>query len=406
MQNKAPKPLIAIACGGTGGHFFPGLAVAEALQMRGCKLLLLISPKEVDQQAVRTLHGIEVATLPAVGLERGRGTAFLTGFIRSWGMARRLFRTHRPAAVLGMGGFTSAPPVLAGTRQGSMAFLHEANSIPGRANRWLAHVVDEAFVYFQEASGRLWQQRVRTTGMPVRSQFEEQDIGACRVALGLKPDKPVLLIMGGSQGATALNDLVLRLLPSLALLEPGLQFIHLTGQRDAERARAAYSATGRKAMVAPFLTEMEMALGAATVAISRAGASSLAEIAAMGIPSILVPYPTAADNHQYFNARAFAETGAARYQLQAKATPETLLWEIRELLKESVVRKVIRDALRQWAFPQAADAVAQAIIASLPPQSRSQLNLNHSSSTNELPAWQPPMPLAGPSRATAPPVVE
>src|SRR5208283_5082589 len=138
-------PAVALACGGTGGHLFPGLAVAGELRRRQCAVSLLISRKEVDQQAVRSTTGMEIVPLPAIGLNRGGWLGFCWGFWQSYRLARRYFQRQRPAFVLAMGGFTSAPAILAGRRSGARTFLHEANSIPGRANRWLAPGVDGAF---------------------------------------------------------------------------------------------------------------------------------------------------------------------------------------------------------------------------------------------------------------------
>ena len=148
MPNPADKSLVAIACGGTGGHLFPGLAVAEQLRLRGCEVVALISPKEVDQKAVRDVEGLEVKALPAVGMSGRNYFAFLAGFWRSYRMGVALFTERPPLAVLAMGGFTSAPPVHAGRKFGTATFLHESNTIPGRANRWLARFVHQAFVGF------------------------------------------------------------------------------------------------------------------------------------------------------------------------------------------------------------------------------------------------------------------
>lgn len=393
MSRTSPAPLVAIACGGTGGHFFPGLAVGEALQAQGCEVLLLVSTKAIDQHAAQHASGLAVATLPAVGLESGGGLRFLRGFWDSYRAARRLFRSRRPRAILAMGGFTSAPPVLAARAGGVPAFLHEANSLPGRANRWLAHVVQEAFVYFPEAAGRLWQQRIQVTGMPVRAQFQPLDPGACRVALGLHPERPTLVITGGSQGAHAVNELVLHLLPALRLLEPDLQFIHLTGPQDLERVREGYAALQCKAVVRPFLTEMELALGAATAAVTRAGASSLAELAAMRLPAVLIPYPAAADNHQFYNARALAETGAARVIEQARATAEALLWELRQLLRDAACRQGVQRALAQWHCPEAATRIAAGILAAPPSRAPA-------AAPTPLPAPTPNEPLHATDHAT------
>jgi UDP-N-acetylglucosamine--N-acetylmuramyl-(pentapeptide) pyrophosphoryl-undecaprenol N-acetylglucosamine transferase len=342
------------------------LAVAEALQARGCDLLLLVSPKQVDQQAV-SVANLPVATLPAVGLEAGHLGAFARGAWRAFQAARRLFAERPPAAVLAMGGFTAAPPVLAAKAHRAAAFLHEANAAPGRANRWLIHVVDQAFVYFPQAAARLGRRRALVTGMPVRRQFQPQEAAGCRLALGLDAERPVLLVTGGSQGALGLNDLVLRALPALAAAEPALQFIHLTGPNDLQRVREAYAAGQRKAVVRPFLTEMELALGAATLAASRAGASFLAELAAMRVPAILVPLPTAADNHQLHNARAFAQTGAARLLEQAKSTPELMAAEVSRLLRDEAARDDLRTALARWHFPGAAEQIADLVLEAITP---------------------------------------
>src|SRR5205085_836067 len=153
------------------------------LAARGCRIQLLISPKEVDQQAIKSALGMEVVALPAVGLVRGQKLAFLKGFWHSYRTAKELFRKAPLNAVLAIGGFTSAPPVLAGRKFGAVTFLHDSNTIPGRANRWLAHVVDQAFVGFPMAANRLFLQNIATTGTPVRPQFQPADLASCRMAL-------------------------------------------------------------------------------------------------------------------------------------------------------------------------------------------------------------------------------
>jgi UDP-N-acetylglucosamine--N-acetylmuramyl-(pentapeptide) pyrophosphoryl-undecaprenol N-acetylglucosamine transferase len=354
------SPFIAIACGGTGGHLFPGLAVAEQLQQRGCTVALLISPKDVDQQAVKSAPGKEIFTLPAVGLQNHNYFSFAFSFWKSWRAARKIFTQRKPDAVLAMGGFTSAPPVLAGNSFGAKTFLHESNTIPGKANRFLARFVNAAFVGFPETASRLKACKVTTTGTPVRPQFRPREAAECRVALGLDPNRPVILVMGGSQGASGLNDMVLSALPLLA--EKNWQWLHLTGTSDFEKVKLAYAARELNAVVRPFLAEMDLALGAATVSVSRSGASSLAEIAAMRLPSLLVPYPTAADNHQLTNALAFENTGAARLLEQKNSTPEKVAVELRELIEDAAAREKIQTALAQWHAPKAAAEIAEIIL--------------------------------------------
>jgi UDP-N-acetylglucosamine--N-acetylmuramyl-(pentapeptide) pyrophosphoryl-undecaprenol N-acetylglucosamine transferase len=424
-------PCVAIACGGTGGHLFPGLAVAAELQKRGCQIALLISPKEIDQQAVKTAlecrpparrdsvgvpvsacsnatlkrelqpagpeagAPMEIFTLPAVGLQNRNYFSFASSFVKSLFAARNIFRQRRPDAVLAMGGFTSAPPIWVGKNLGAKTFLHESNTIPGRANRILSRFVDEAFVGFPEAAARLKTRNVTTTGTPVRAEFrwgEAADeparedarptrIASCRTALGLEPNRPTILVVGGSQGASGLNEMILSALPRLAEhgrlareLKGGgehaggpsaLQFLHLTGASDFEKVKAAYVARGIKAVVKPFLAEMDLALGAATVAVSRAGASSLAEIAAMRLPSLLVPFPAAADNHQVFNASAFEKTGAAMLLEQKNSTPEKVAAILTKLVEDETARSKMQSALAQWHAPRAAEQIAEIMLAAI-----------------------------------------
>jgi len=352
------KPFVAIACGGTGGHLFPGLAVAEQLRQRGCDVGLLISPKEVDQQAVKSAAGMHIFTLPAVGLQNRNYFSFARSFWKSFQAAREIFKAHRPAAVLAMGGFTSAPPVLAARKFGAKTFLHDSNTIPGKANRFLARWVDEAFIGFPEAASRLHAKKISVTGTPVRPQFQMRDPAACRIALGLSPNLPTILVVGGSQGASGLNELIL----SALKLAPRAQWLHLTGAKDFEKVKTAYAAAGLAAVVKPFLAEMELALGAATACVSRAGASSLAELAAMRLPSVLVPLPTSADNHQWSNAAAFEKTGAALVLDQKNTLPEKVAAVLATLAGEESTRSTMRMALAQWHAPMAAELIAGNIL--------------------------------------------
>src|SRR5271154_5763956 len=181
---ETKSPFVAIACGGTGGHLFPGLAVAGELKKRGCQIALLISPKDVDQQAVKSASGMEIFTLPAVALQNRNYFSFARSFWNSFCAARKIFKARKPDAVLAMGGFTSAPPILAARKFGAKTFLHESNTIPGRANRFLARFVDEGFVGFPETTARLKARKISVTGTPVRPQFQLRDAAECRAELG------------------------------------------------------------------------------------------------------------------------------------------------------------------------------------------------------------------------------
>ena len=351
---------VAIACGGTGGHLFPGIAVGDALVARGCEVTLLVSPKEVDQTAVKSAYGMDVESLSMIGLA-GNPLKFGGKFIRSTNSCRKLFFKKPPAAVLAMGGFTSLPPVIVGKIMGAKIFLHEANAVPGRAVRMLSSFADEVFVQFPDSLPRVLGVNVRETGMPVRATMEPVPKADARTVLGLADDLPVLLIMGGSQGAEAINRAVLGSLPYLAKLLPKIQFIHLTGNRNSDPIRLAYDTLGLRAVVRPFLTEMEYALGAADLVISRAGASSLAEFSSMELPAILVPYPSAVDDHQRLNARTFVEMGAARCFHQKQLTPSLLTQQLKELLGRPVKLKKMGEAMKQWKSDCATEEVVKRI---------------------------------------------
>jgi len=354
---------VVIACGGTGGHLFPGLAVGQELRQRGCTVTLMVSPKDVDQQAIQSITGMGIVTLPAVSLSRGGVLGFLSGLWRSYRVAKACFAQRPPRFVLAMGGYISAPPILAAKRCGAKTFLHESNSIPGRANRWLARWVDGAFVFFPPTAEKLAARRVEVVGMPVRPQFlEPMTAAGARAAMGLDPEAPVLLVMGGSQGARRVNELALGIIPQLRQAIPNLQFIHLTGDHDLESVRARYKALDIPAVVHAFWNEMGLALAAADVAVSRAGASSLAELAARQLPAVLIPYPTAADNHQFYNAQAFVQSGAARLLEQNSATPDALAGEIIELIRDPLKRSAMQKALADWNSPAAAGDIAERIL--------------------------------------------
>ena len=354
---------VVIACGGTGGHLFPGLAVGQELRQRNCAVTLMVSPKDVDQQAIHSIAGMGIVTLPAVGLNRTRVLQFVHGMWRSYRVARACFLQRPPKFVLAMGGFISAPPILAARRFGAKTFLHESNSIPGRANRRLARWVDGAFVYFPAAADNLAAKRVEVVGMPVRPQFlEPMTPAAARKAMGLDPEAPVLLVMGGSQGAHKVNELVLGIAPQLREAVANLQFVHLTGEYDLEPVRARYKELAIPAAVHAFWSEMGTALAAADVAVSRAGASSLAELAARQLPAVLIPYPSAAHNHQYYNAQSFVQTGAARMFAQSSPAPDHLACEILDLIRNPQKRSAMQAALAEWNAPAAAGEIAERIL--------------------------------------------
>lgn len=300
-----------IACGGTGGHLAPGIALAEELVARGHEPRLLISHKQVDATLVAKYPGLSVARIPAAPL-----AASPVGFARflwrqSAGLAfgRRQLREFRPAAVVGFGGFTTASIVLAARMHGTPVALHEANRVPGRAVRLLSRCARRVYLPAGVSVGRTAIERAQ--GLPVRREFRRLDRAAAQRALGIEPAGRLVAVLGGSQGATALNDWAEQNLAALAAAGVQLFCVSGPGKRTAREERVVTAPSGAtlKSYFVPFCDRMADLLSCADLVVSRAGAGTLAELARIGTPAVLVPFPHAADNHQAANAAYFAQQG-------------------------------------------------------------------------------------------------
>ncbi|MEI6349912.1 MAG: undecaprenyldiphospho-muramoylpentapeptide beta-N-acetylglucosaminyltransferase [Verrucomicrobiota bacterium] len=327
----------AIAGGGTGGHLFPALAVGEVLRERGHEVLIFISEKEVDALATKGRTDFRFETLPSIGMPKLLSPAmlkFFKQFNASLSPCRQIFAEFKPDAVLGMGGFTSTAPILAGKLRRIPTFVHESNAIPGKANRLNARLVDVVLVGFEECKRHFGRARCEVTGTPIRrSLVHPMAKDKALAEFGLRRGPTTLLVMGGSQGAHGINEAVRQALPKLK--GAPLQIIHLTGAQDETAMRTAFQAGSIPNHVAAFCHRMEAAYSAADLVIARSGAASLAEISHFHLPSILIPYPAAAENHQFFNAEIFARAGAATLLNEAETNGEALGLIIRSLAENS-----------------------------------------------------------------------
>jgi len=358
---------IAIACGGTGGHLFPGLAVAEELRLRGHDTLLLVSPKQIDVIALEGAKEQQSHALPGIGwpgVLSPRVFTFGLSLLSSWRECGQVYRDFQPTAVVGMGGFTSAIPLLLGRFLHLPTLIHESNAIPGRVTRVIAPWVNKTLLGFAGCANYLRQAHCVVTGTPVRRGLARIDRAVAAEKFGLNPALPIVLIMGGSQGAHGINQLILKTLPMWHNDREVVQFVHLTGQADANIAEINYRRQRLTAVVRAFSTEMEQFYSLADVVISRSGAASLTELSHYGLPSVLVPFPAAADDHQSCNARVFEQAGAARVLVESKTTPEALHQAVAELLANAPMRKLMADAARGLAGIDAAKRVAEEIEAS------------------------------------------
>ncbi len=354
---------VVIACGGTGGHLFPGLAVAEELKSRGHEILLIVSEKAIDATALKAHPEFRAEKLPSVGMPSILSPAFVRFLRRSWeslGHCRGVCRKFRPAAVLGMGGFTSTAPLLAGRMQKLPTFIHESNVIPGRANKLAARFVTKVLLGFQACEERFPGRDCVVTGTPVRKTLGDPLPKAeALAAFKLDDSRATLLVMGGSQGAAGLNQALFRAAPLLKTLP--IQIIHLTGDRDDRLAAANYQREEIPHYVAPFHHKMEEVYSAADLVVSRAGAASLSEISLFGLPSVLIPYPHATDDHQTFNAQVFVDGGAAELQPEARIAPETFAAQVSNLLTDTRRRDQMSAASRAILPRNAAGNVADEI---------------------------------------------
>ncbi len=324
-----------IACGGTGGHLFPGLAVAEVLRARGHEVMLFISEKEIDTLAVSNRSEFRFEKLPTVGLPSPFSPAifrFTQRFHESFSLCRRLYRSFNPQIVLGMGGFTSTAPILAGRMRKIPTLIHESNAIPGKANRLTARMVRAVLLGFKECAQFFPRTHTEITGTPIRADLKRIEPGVARKKLGLRADLRTVLVMGGSQGAAGINQSIIKSLPALQG-EP-LQVIHLTGARDERLAADNYQREKIPAFVAAFHHAMEEVYSAADVAVARSGAASLSELAAFSLPCVLIPFPYAADDHQTRNAEIFTRAEAAIMLREADLSGDTLARKIRELISD------------------------------------------------------------------------
>lgn len=337
--------LYVLAGGGTGGHLAPGIAVAEELRRRepGCSLQFIGAGRTVEQLMLAPT-GFEYSVGIAVSRSdfRRRPLQSLTSFYRSLREARQLLRRDRPVAVVGLGGFASFPVVIAAIREHIPVWLLEQNVYPGRVTRWLSRFCPVCVTF--EATRRWLSRRavVHVTGNPLRTSL-------LAAAAGVRSSEvPTLLILGGSQGSRQVTESTLPAVEALRSELAGWHVLHQTGPEGADQARAHYERLQIAHTVEPFVSRMEEWYSRATIAISRAGATTLCELAAFGIPAVLIPHPFAADDHQTLNARHFVEAGAALMVPAPRGSmqPVPLSDALRTLIRQSQTCELMSSAMR------------------------------------------------------------
>ncbi|MFQ5490811.1 MAG: glycosyltransferase [Phycisphaerae bacterium] len=364
-------PLIAFAGGGSGGHLYPVLAVANRLAalIPGLRLLFLATDRVIDAH-ILAAESAEVVRQTVRPLPRRpwQWPGFLLGWRRSRQDCRRRFRRERPMAVLGSGGFASAPAICEAARVGIPTALLNPDAVPGRANRWLGPRADAIFAQWADTVDHFnGHTQVLVTGCPVRPEFREADREAGIQHFGLDPAKKTLLVTGASLGARSLNEAMVAALPELRRSGLGetWQVLHLTGDKEKAAVTAGYGSDLAGVRIVGFTKHMALALSAANLVVCRAGASTLAEITAMGRPAVLMPYPHHGDLHQVANSRVLVKAGAGRMVLDhvdpARNGP-VLAQALTRLMSNPAELGRLAGAARRIGTSNAATAIAEHLI--------------------------------------------
>ena len=353
-----------ISGGGTGGHLFPALAIAEEFKGRN---------KDNDVLFLGSRKGIEARILPVEGWAlrfissggiKGKGPMAVVGglmkMILGTLQSMRYICDFRPSLVLGMGGYVSAPAIIAGRMKGIKTAIHEQNAMPGLANRLLGRVVHKVFLTYPESERFFSPCKVVVSGNPVRKKIVEAFSGL--EVRKVKEESFTLLIFGGSRGARKLNEVVPA---AVAELETkglkGLKIIHQSGDEDFEMVKNAYGRTGADVKIYKFIDDMAEAYAHADLVICRAGATSIAELLAAGKASILIPYPYAADDHQRLNAEAVVHGGAARMILDRDLSAQSLVVEVSSLYENMEGLSTMSEMARNMSRPEASSLICDAL---------------------------------------------
>lgn len=351
---------VIITTGGTGGHIFPALAVADELTRRNPGVKILFMGGSGPEGDMARSHGLDFLELPAKGI-MGRGLSGLLSGL-GWlgtGLPRALAAVKRfgPDTVIGFGGYAGFCPVLAATILGIPTAVHEQNSVPGVTNKVLGRMVKRIFLSFPDTLGVFSKAKTVLTGNPVRTDIIEVARSRSERTRGKR-----ILILGGSQGARPINDAVIAALPRF--MEAGVELMHQAGKTDFERVRASYTtAHADTQQVHAFIHDMAAEYATADLIICRSGATTVFEIAAAGVPAIFVPFPQATHDHQTMNAKAMSDIGAAQLLPQKEMTGETLAAQALALLDSTEQLRDMETAARMFAKEHAAADIAAGLTA-------------------------------------------
>jgi len=357
---------ILIACGGTGGHLFPGIAVAQELIAQGHKVSLVISKKSIDAQASAKYSNLEFIEVDAIAKPATFSFA-MVGFLfklrKAIGIAKKTLKQGNFDVVLGMGGFTSFAPVYAGKKLGLKTYIHDSNAFPGKANLLTSKFTDKILLGTAEASKFFKNKPFVEVGTPVRDEVRQSYSKEKAAEIwGLKAHKQTVVIVGGSQGAKGLNTVCAEGLSERVQADENLQVLHIAGPGDEVRVKALLGNSLESYKVIGFCDKMPQALALADLVIARSGASTLTELAYLGKPSLLVPYPYAADDHQTYNAKVFVNAKASIMKQESELTGEVLNSLVEALFAGESHLRALAEATKTLARPNSAKEIATLIL--------------------------------------------
>ena len=358
---------VVFAGGGTGGHLMAGLSIAQEISSRlpDTRIIFFGTNKKSESGYIGK-SGYEFKQIMACKLTSFiRLPLFL--FASLIGIIHSLINLVRikPDIIIGLGGYGSVLPVVAAYITGIPIVLIEQNVIPGRANLIMARGADAVLCHWESSKKRFKKGNASVTGVPIRNGIIENETEADENPFGLDFQKKTLLIMGGSQGAQTINKIMLQSIPGLQALVPDLQIIHLTGKHGYQEARETYNGMGISSFVSEFYNDIGAAYRLSDLVISRSGANTIAEITAVGIPAILIPYPHATDNHQYWNAYELSSAGGALIIKQEELKPERVIKLVSDLLmnneKLDNMKKINKSLSKPFAAARVVDKICQAL---------------------------------------------
>jgi UDP-N-acetylglucosamine--N-acetylmuramyl-(pentapeptide) pyrophosphoryl-undecaprenol N-acetylglucosamine transferase len=361
---------IIISGGGTGGHIYPGVAIGKKIleKMPDAKILFVGSKNGLEKKLVPR-EGFDIKYITVEGLNKKFTIKKIGSFFKvfkGYFQSLNIIKEFKPDIVVGTGGYVCGPVVLAASMKNIPTLIHEQNAFPGMTNKMLSRFVSKIAINFKESEEYFPKNKVVYTGNPIRSQFTKTDKAKSRIDMKFDINKPLLLVVGGSRGARNINNAVVNIIPQL--MQSGIQLLFITGENEYENVKTKLKSINmdinslKGIKIIPYCFNMDEAMAACDLIISRAGATVLSEITALGIPSILIPSPFVANNHQEYNARAIERNGAAIVITESQLESDILREQVINIINNKQVLKEMSANAKKLSNIDAADKIYEIII--------------------------------------------